>query len=143
MRTRQVQFLIGASLVIWTGLAALVAPRLNLPPVTLAAAGVIAAVELAALAWAARWASQPTQRRLDHLDFAAHKCTQLGLLGTVAGFSLELRSLAAIHGGLDPAAALNLVGHMAFGFGTAMCSTFVGVLAYMLLSSAEHVLADA
>ena len=63
-----------------------------------------------------------------------------GDTGTVAGFSLELRSLAAIHGGLDPASALNLVGEMAFGFGTAMCSTFVGVLAYMLLSVAEHIL---
>jgi len=140
MRCRAMALILSASLAAWVLLGVTVAPLLGLQTVTLIAAGVIIATQTGALLYACWLSPAPYQRGLDHLDWLARLCTILGLLGTVAGFSAELRTLHGIHGGVDPSSALDLVGRMALGFGTSMVSTFTGILAYATISLAEHVL---
>lgn len=124
------------SAAVWAVLALTVLPALHLQPVTVAAAGAIIAVQAGALAyavWVARWS--PGRRQLDHLGWLAQLCQILGLLGTVAGFILEMRALAGVG---DATNMAPLIGQMSRGLATAMVSTFCGVLASVTISLAQH-----
>lgn len=154
MKTRAVALIFSASSAVWIVLGVFAVPRLHLASITLAAASVIVAVQAASLLYALRISLRAhlrgfagailerdaVERELDHLGWLAQFCQILGLLGTVAGFMLELRTLGSVHGAIDPGTAVSLVGQMARGFGTALTSTFAGILASVVISLAQHVL---
>ena len=140
-RPRTVALIGSASAGVWLLLALTVVPRLHLETVTLAAAAAIITVQAGTLAYALVLARAPHKRGRDHLHWLAQLAQILGLLGTVAGFMLEMRAL----GGLtttDPAQVLVLIAQLAKGLSTAMVSTFCGVLASVAISLALHVLED-
>lgn len=136
MRVRFVALVLSASLALWLVLALTVAPSLHLAGITIGAAAVIIAVETGALVYALRVARNPVPRDLDHLDWLAQFCQILGLLGTVAGFMLEMRALGQVS--TDSSALLGLIAQMSRGLGTAMVTTFAGVLASVAVSLARH-----
>lgn len=156
VKLRAVALLLSASSALWVVLGFLAITRLHIVTVTVVAAAVIVAVEVCALVFAMRVATwripnvfghrehilDRKDRALAHLGWLAQFCQILGLLGTVAGFLLELRTLGSVHGSIDSGAAVALVGQMARGFGTALCSTFAGILASVAVSLAQHLLDD-
>lgn len=166
-RVRGVALILSGSVGVWLLLALTVLPSLHLARVTLGAAGAIIAVQAGALLYALQVAAHarprtmahvtytsgvqppvsatPTivfdhgshRRGLDHLGWLAQLCQILGLLGTVAGFILEMRALAGVTGS---ASMTPLIGQMSRGLATAMVATFCGVLASVSISLAQHTL---
>jgi hypothetical protein len=153
---RRVALVLGAAVAGWALLAFSFVGRLNLAPVTLAAAAGILALLVGTLLYAVRLGARADlgvavipgvradiRRGLEHLHFVAALCQLLGLIGTVAGFLIVLTGGFANVNTADQASVQHLLSRVAEGSATALVSTFTGVVASVLISLAAHMLAPA
>src|SRR3954471_535234 len=153
---RRVSLVLGGAVGGWALLMLAFVTRLNLAPVTLAAAGAILALLVATLLYAVRLGARADhgvgivpggraaiRRGLDHLHFVAGLCQLLGLIGTVAGFLIVLTGGFANVDTDDQASVQHLLSRVAEGSATALVSTFTGVVASVLISLVAHMLAPA